>query len=137
MAFDSMRGKLMVFGGAARSTASYKQDIWEWSGTDATLTNRTTGGTKHRRALPGSGNVLRQQAAIAFGCSAAPASRRIDDPSGTGRHRRRNGRWSPSAAAPVRQRLRHLDVLQSRARQMLPVRAERRAVYQNWEYDPR
>lgn len=46
MAFDSMRGKLMVFGGRSSVDSQYKQDIWEWSGTDATLTNRTTGGTK-------------------------------------------------------------------------------------------
>jgi len=46
MAFDSMRGKLMVFGGRSSVDSLFKQDIWEWSGTDATLTNRTTGGTK-------------------------------------------------------------------------------------------
>jgi hypothetical protein len=46
MAFDSMRGKLMVFGGRSSADNLYKQDIWEWSGTDATLTNRTTGGVK-------------------------------------------------------------------------------------------
>ena len=46
MAFDSMRGKLMVFGGRSSVDNGYKNDIWEWSGIDATLTNRTTGGIK-------------------------------------------------------------------------------------------
>jgi hypothetical protein len=46
IAFDSMRGKLMVFGGRSSVDSGYKNDIYEWSGVDATLTNRTTGGTK-------------------------------------------------------------------------------------------
>jgi hypothetical protein len=46
MAFDSMRGKLMVFGGRSAIDGSYKQDIWEWSGTGQTLLPRTTGGLK-------------------------------------------------------------------------------------------
>ena len=33
LAFDSRRGKLMVFGGRSSIDNLYKQDIWEWSGT--------------------------------------------------------------------------------------------------------
>ena len=55
------RGKLMVFGGYSSVDSLYKQDIWEWSGTDATLTNRTNGRHEAARALPGR-HGLRQQA---------------------------------------------------------------------------
>ncbi|HET6149520.1 MAG TPA: kelch repeat-containing protein [Polyangia bacterium] len=39
LAFDAMRGKLLVFGGLAAST--YYNDIQEWSHVDATFTNKT------------------------------------------------------------------------------------------------
>ncbi len=45
IAFDTKRGKLMVFGGYG-SDGLYKQDIWEWSGVDGQLFNRTTVDTK-------------------------------------------------------------------------------------------
>src|SRR5882724_6956998 len=43
-----MRGKLMLFGGynAADGASAYKQDIFEWSGTDANWMGRTTLDTK-------------------------------------------------------------------------------------------
>jgi MYXO-CTERM domain-containing protein len=46
LAFDSKAGKLMVFGGRSSVDSQFKQDIWEWSGIDSTLTPRTTGGIK-------------------------------------------------------------------------------------------
>ena len=46
IAFNSKTGTMLVFGGYSSLDASYKQDIWEWSGSGSTLTNRTTGGTK-------------------------------------------------------------------------------------------
>ena len=42
VAFDSTNGKLIVFGGRSATDSLYKQDIWEWSGTDGTLMQRTT-----------------------------------------------------------------------------------------------
>jgi hypothetical protein len=46
LAFDSKAGKLMVFGGRSSVDNLYKQDIWEWAGTDQVLNPRTTGGLK-------------------------------------------------------------------------------------------
>jgi hypothetical protein len=46
IAFDSMRGKLMLFGGYSNVDSLYKQDIWQWSGTDATWTNLTNANPK-------------------------------------------------------------------------------------------
>jgi MYXO-CTERM domain-containing protein len=46
IAFDSKSNTMLVFGGQSTTDNLYKQDIWEWSGTGSTLTNKTTGGTK-------------------------------------------------------------------------------------------
>jgi hypothetical protein len=46
IAYDTMRGKLMLFGGRSSVDNLYKQDIFEWSGTGATFLNRTTVDTK-------------------------------------------------------------------------------------------
>ncbi len=46
MAVNGKTGKLIVFGGHSSVDNAYKNDIWEWSGTDDKLTNQTTGGTK-------------------------------------------------------------------------------------------
>ncbi|HVZ74593.1 MAG TPA: kelch repeat-containing protein [Polyangia bacterium] len=46
LAFDTKRGKLMLFGGRSSADNLYKQDTWEWSGTDATWLQRTTVDTK-------------------------------------------------------------------------------------------
>jgi hypothetical protein len=46
VAYDSKRGKVMAFGGYSTIDGLVKQDIWEWSGTDATWTPRTNLNTK-------------------------------------------------------------------------------------------
>src|SRR5262249_29568119 len=46
IAYDTMRGKLMLFGGRTSSANIYRQDIWEWSHADANFINRTTAATK-------------------------------------------------------------------------------------------
>jgi MYXO-CTERM domain-containing protein len=46
LAFDSKAGKLMLFGGYSSVDGLYKQDTWEWSGTDANWVNRTNANAK-------------------------------------------------------------------------------------------
>ena len=46
IAYDNMSGKLYLFGGYSSSDALYKQDTWQWSGTDATWTNLTNANAK-------------------------------------------------------------------------------------------
>jgi hypothetical protein len=46
VAYDGKRGKLMLFGGYTSVNNLYNQDIWEWSGTDATWTPRANLNTK-------------------------------------------------------------------------------------------
>jgi hypothetical protein len=47
VAYDNKNGKVYLFGGSkAGDTNPLKQDIWEWSGTDATWNSRTTPDTK-------------------------------------------------------------------------------------------
>ena len=122
MAFDSKTGKLIVFGGHSTIDSLYKQDIWEWSGTDATLTNRTTGDTKPDGALPG-GDGLRQQARS----HAAVRRLRRRRPTTT------SGPWAPATrdwtqitvtGARPAATLRPLDVLRRRPRQGATVRTE-------------
>ena len=78
MAFDSKTGKLMVFGGRSSIDNLYKQDIWEWSGTDADADQ-----PDHRRheagaALPGRAWSTTARATGCC-CSAAPATTTYDD----------------------------------------------------------
>ena len=46
IAYDSLSGKLMLFGGHSSVDGLYKQDTWQWSGTDATWTNVTNANAK-------------------------------------------------------------------------------------------
>src|SRR5262249_53119834 len=46
VAYDSKRGKVMLFGGYSSVDGLLKQDIWEWSGTDAQWLPRTNLNTK-------------------------------------------------------------------------------------------
>ena len=59
MAFDTKNGKLILFGG--RESSMYKQDTWEWSGTDAHVHAAHHRRHQARGPLPG-GDGLRQQA---------------------------------------------------------------------------
>ena len=125
----------MVFGGHSSVDSLYKQDIWEWSGTDATLTNRTTGGTKPRRRAtrPAWSTTA---SATACCCSAATAPRRL---------RRSLGLGSPTtqrldADHPYRRAadgaLRHLDVLRRRSATRCTCYGQNWGGYAIWEYDP-
>ena len=93
----------MVFGGRSSVDSLYKQDIWEWSGTDATLTNRTTGGTKPDAAQPG-GHGLRQQARPAAAVRRLRGTAAPTTTSGPGRRPPASGRRSPSPARGRRAR---------------------------------
>ncbi|MDB4980834.1 MAG: uncharacterized protein JWM82_1586 [Myxococcales bacterium] len=46
IAFDSKAGKLMLFGGYSNVDGLYKQDTWQWSGTDQNWTNKTNANAK-------------------------------------------------------------------------------------------
>jgi hypothetical protein len=46
VAYDSKRGKTVLFGGYSNIDSLYKQDTWEWSGTDANWTNKTNANPK-------------------------------------------------------------------------------------------
>jgi len=46
LAFDSKRGKVMLFGGYTSSDGLVKQDTWEWSGTDSAWLPRTNANAK-------------------------------------------------------------------------------------------
>ena len=46
LAYDSKRGKVMLFGGYTSADGLVKQDTWEWSGTDANWVPRTNANAK-------------------------------------------------------------------------------------------
>jgi MYXO-CTERM domain-containing protein len=132
MAFDGMRGKLMVFGGRSSVDSLYKQDIWEWSGTDATLTNRTTGGVKpdarYQAGLIYDSTRDRLLLFGGYGTQAyddlwawTPSTREWSQISLTGaRPTARYGHW----------------MFYDRARDKVYVFGQNQGGYQNWEYDP-
>ncbi len=121
MAFDSMRGKLMVFGGRSSVDNLYKQDIWEWSGTDATLTNRTTGGIKpDARYQAGLVYDSMRDRMLLFG---GTGTQTYDDLWSWSPTTREWTQISLSGARPIGA-LRPLDVLRPGARQGVRVRAE-------------
>ena len=132
MAFDSMRGKLMVFGGRSSVDNLYKQDIWEWSGTDATLTNRTTGGIKpDARYQAGLVYDSMRDRLLLFG---GTGTQTYDDLWSWSPSTREWTQISLSGARPSA-RYGHW-MFYDPVRDKVYVFGQNQAGYQNWEYDP-
>jgi len=132
MAFDGMSGKLFVFGGRNASDGTYKQDIWEWSGTDATLMTRTTGGTKPdgRYQMGFTYDSLRDRIWL-FGGTGTTT---YDDlwywtPS--------TKEWTPLTVSGTRPTARYGTwMFYDAARDKIYLFGQNQGGYQNWEYDP-
>ena len=132
MAFDSMRGKLMVFGGRSSVDTAIRTTSGSGPATDATLTNRTTGGTKpDARHQAGVVYDSKRDRLLMFSVTGTSDLRR---PLGLGAHHPRVVADQPYRRAPDGA-LRPLDVLRPGRDKVFVFRANQGG-YQNWEYDP-